>query len=74
METKISAGQDKMENSMSSIQENISAGQDKVENSISAIQAKISAISAIISGQAEFEKKITDKLDKQLKGLVIVVE
>jgi hypothetical protein len=45
------------------------------KNDISHIQDKISAnISDIISDQEEFEKKMKDKLDKQMKGIVTVVE
>jgi hypothetical protein len=44
-------------------------------NSISVMETKKSAdLSAIRSGQEEFEEKITGELDKQLKGVVNVVK
>jgi hypothetical protein len=70
----LGAGQDKIENKTS----DTSAGQNKmkydiqeqIKNDINGTRADISAIS---SGQAEF-KKITDKLDKQMKNVPKMIE
>jgi hypothetical protein len=46
-----------------------------MENSTSAMDTKLSGdISAIRSGKAVFQKKTADKLEKQLKGVVTVIE
>jgi hypothetical protein len=64
----VCAGQDKMEDSMSAIK-------GEIKNDISGIQGRISIdISATRSCQEEFEMKMRNKLDKQLKGIVTVVE
>jgi hypothetical protein len=80
---KFSASQEGMKNDIQEELKNnmlrIGADQEEVKNNIqgniSDIQDKIRAdISAIRSGQAEFEEIITDKLDKQLKGVGTTVE
>jgi BMFP domain-containing protein YqiC len=49
--------------------------QQQIKNDISAIQNNVSTdISAIRSSLAEFEKKIMDKLNRQLKGITTVVK
>jgi hypothetical protein len=53
-----------MENSISGIQNKMSAGQEELRNNMSAIR----------SGQTEFEEITTEMLDKQLKGVITVVE
>jgi hypothetical protein len=69
LKTDMRTGQDKMENTrrpreLKKDMIRIGTGQEETKNYI---QDKMSAnISAIRSGQAEFEKKITDKLHKQL--------
>jgi outer membrane murein-binding lipoprotein Lpp len=44
------------------------AGQEDLRSEVSAMEVKINA------GQAELEERVTDKLDKQLKGVTSMVE
>jgi hypothetical protein len=57
------------------IQGKVSADQEQLRNERNAIEAKISAdMSAIKTDRAELEQKITETLDKQLKGVIMMVE
>jgi hypothetical protein len=53
-----------MENSISAMETKISAGQEEMKD----IHDKIS------TGQAEFEERMTDLLDRQVKGVITMVD
>jgi hypothetical protein len=60
---------------LNNMESKMSAGQEEIKKNISCIEDKISSdVSANRSGQEEFEEKMTDKLDKRLKGVVTLVE